>query len=122
LLFDRPATDLYRFRLCPIRFAPIFAGLSQIPPGAAVSADLGFTLIAVKSQRIVIITIRWRIPHGPHFDSSICQKGIRWFTPPVRPKPSGCGFLAVGNTRYFASALAPYYNQMWNFGYDFARS
>jgi hypothetical protein len=38
------------------------AGLSPIPPSAAVSADLGFILIAINFERVVIITIRWRIP------------------------------------------------------------
>jgi hypothetical protein len=70
LLFDRQATDRYRFRHRPIRFAPILADLSPIPPGAAVSADVGFILIAISAERIVIIKIRWRIPHGQHFDSS----------------------------------------------------
>jgi hypothetical protein len=76
LLFDRQATDRYRFRLCPIRCAPFLAGLFAIPPGATVSADLGFILIAISAELVVIITIRRRIPHGPHLGSSICQKGF----------------------------------------------
>jgi hypothetical protein len=71
-------TDRYRFRHWPIRFAPILAGLSPISPGAAVYADLGFAVIAIKSERVVIITIRRRIPHGPHFGSSKKGKGFAW--------------------------------------------
>jgi hypothetical protein len=33
---------------------PILASLSLIPQGAAVSADLGFTVIAIKSERVVM--------------------------------------------------------------------
>src|SRR6516225_9446511 len=68
--FDRWGTDPYRFRHWSIGFAPFLAGLSQIPPGAAVFADLGFILIAISAERTVIIKIRGRSPHGPHFDSS----------------------------------------------------
>ena len=61
--------------------APFLAGLSPIPLGAAVFADLCFILIAISAELVVIITIRWRIPHGPHFGSSTCQKGIRFDSP-----------------------------------------
>ena len=54
---DLLLTDRYRFRHWPIRFAPILAGLSPIPPGAAVSADL-FILIAMRTERVVIISTR----------------------------------------------------------------
>jgi hypothetical protein len=54
LFFDRQATDQYRFRHWSIRCAPILAGLSPIPPGAAVSADVGFILIAISAERVVI--------------------------------------------------------------------
>ena len=68
-LFDPQATGRCRFRLCPIRCSPFLAGLSPILPGAAVSADVGFILIAISAERVVIITVRWRIPHRPHFDT-----------------------------------------------------
>jgi hypothetical protein len=47
LLFDRQGTQ---FRQWLIRCAPILAGLSTIPPSAAVSADLGFILIAISAN------------------------------------------------------------------------
>jgi hypothetical protein len=77
LFFHRQATDRQRFWHWSI-LAPFLTGLSPIPPGAAASADLGFILIAINSERVVIITIRWRIPHGPHFGSSTFQKGIHF--------------------------------------------
>jgi len=46
---DHEATDRYRFRLRSIRCAAFLAGLSQIPPGAAVSADVWFILIAISA-------------------------------------------------------------------------
>jgi len=84
------ATDRYRFRLCPIRLAPFLAGHSPIPPRAAVSADLGFILIAISAERVVIICI----PHRSHLDSSTCQKPIR-LTSRVRPAPGSLSASAA---------------------------
>jgi hypothetical protein len=64
LLFDRQAIVRCRFRLRAIRFTPILAGVSPIPPDAAVSTHIGFILIAISAQRVIILKIRWRTPHG----------------------------------------------------------
>lgn len=50
--------DRYRFRALADSFRTNPRTLPPIPPGAAVFADLGFTVIAISAEWVVIITIR----------------------------------------------------------------